>query len=361
MAAQVTNYQCPSCTGPLHFSSKTNRLECDYCGSSYEVSEIDEKFNAKIDEAKNESDKKQKDNQEKWDVIGLRSYTCSSCGAEIICDETTVATSCPYCANPTVIPGQFKDGHMQDLVSPFSVDKKDAIEALKNHYNKKRLLPSVFSKENHIEEVKGIYVPFWLYDGDADVQMSFVATRSSVTRTAKKEIITTSHYKINRAGTVPFEKVPVDASKKMDNDLMDSIEPFDYSKLVEFTPSYLPGYFAESYDENQEDCKPRVNLRIENSACSEISKTVVGYETVTATSKNVKINYKNIKYAFLPVWLLTTKWKDQVFMFSMNGQTGNLVGNLPVDWGKFWKYFFGIFAGVGVAATAIMYFIMKVM
>lgn len=359
--AQVTNYQCPSCTGPLHFSSKTNKLECDYCGSSYEVSEIDAKFNQKIDSAKEESEKKQKDNEEKWDVTGLRSYTCSSCGAEIICDENTVATSCPYCANPTVIPGQFTGGRMPDLVIPFAVDKKDAIEALKNHYNKKRLLPAVFSKENHIEEVKGIYVPFWLYDGNVDVHMTFNATTSSTHVTSKQEIITTSHYKIERKGNVPFEKVPVDASKKMDNDLMDSIEPFDYSKLQKFSTSYLPGFFAEAYDESQDECKPRVNLRVENTACGEIARTVVGYESVSTTSKNTKINYTNIKYAFLPVWLLTTKWKDQVFMFSMNGQTGKLVGNLPVDWGKFWKYFFGIFIGGGIIASAIAYFVFKVM
>lgn len=361
MAAQVTNYQCPACTGPLHFSSTTKRLECDYCGSSYEVSEIDSKFNEKVEKAKEESEKKQKDNQEKWDVTGLRSYTCSSCGAEIICDENTVATSCPYCANPTVIPGQFTGGRMPDLVIPFAVDKKKAMEALKNHYNKKKLLPSVFSKENHIEEVKGIYVPFWLYNGDADVHMTFTGTHTSVQRTSKKEIITTSHFNISRGGNVPFEKIPVDASKKMDNDLMDSIEPFDYKDLTEFTTSYLPGFFAESYDESEQECQPRADLRIENSACAQIASTVVGYESVITTSKKVKINHRDTKYVLLPVWLLTTKWKDQVFKFGMNGQTGKLVGNLPVDWGKFWKYFFGITFGVGAIVSVIAYIVMMMM
>lgn len=357
--AQVTNYQCPACTGPLHFSSKDNKLKCDYCGSTYEVSQIDSMYNQKVDNAKEEAEKKQDANQEKWEATGLRTYTCSSCNAEIICDENTVATSCPYCSNPTVIPSQFTGGKMPDYVIPFAFDKKQAKEALKNHYKKKKLLPSVFSSENHVEEVKGIYVPFWLYDGNADVEMSFNAENEYTDRNEKEERITTKHYVCYRKGNVPFEKVPVDASKKMDNDLMDSIEPFDYSQMVEYTPSYLPGFFAESYDESQEECKPRSDLRVENSACAEMEATVTGYDSVSVTSSQVDIHYTNISYAFMPVWLLTTKWKDQTFMFSMNGQTGKFVGNLPVDWGKFWRKLIGYTVAGTVILTPIVYLLMR--
>ena len=40
MPTQVTNYQCPACTGPLHYSAKSGKLECDYCDSSFDVAEI---------------------------------------------------------------------------------------------------------------------------------------------------------------------------------------------------------------------------------------------------------------------------------------------------------------------------------
>lgn len=356
--AQVTNYQCPACTGPLHFSSKENKLKCDYCGSVYEVSQIDAMFNKKVDSAKEEAENKQEANQEKWETTGLHSYTCSSCNAEIICDENTVATSCPYCANPTVIPSQFTGGRMPEYVIPFAFDNKQAKEALKNHYKKKKLLPDVFVKENHIEDIKGIYVPFWLYDGNADVEMSFSAEKKHTTRTQTEERITTEHYNCYREGNVSFRMVPVDASKKMDNDLMDSIEPFDYSKLVEYSPSYLPGYFAESYDESEQDCKPRSDLRVTNSSYAEIESTVTGYDSVARTASKIQINYTKITYAFMPVWLLSTKWKDQTFMFSMNGQTGKFVGNLPVDWGKFWKRLIGYTVAGTAILTPIVYLLM---
>lgn len=355
---QVTNYKCPNCTGPMHFSSKSNKVECDYCGSVFDVSQVDSMFNQKVNDAKDEAEKHQDDNNQKWEETGIRSYTCSSCNAEIICDENTVATSCPYCSNPTVIPSQFTGGRMPEFVIPFAFDKKQAMQALTKHYSKKRLLPSVFSKENHVEEIKGIYVPFWLYDGNSDVDMSFEATKTYVQQDTQERKEITQFYKVHRSGNVPFERIPVDASVKMDNDLMDSIEPFDYSKMVDFTPSYLPGFYAEAYDESEESCKPRAELRITNSSFEEIKSTVVGYDSVRTTNSSIKINHTKVTYTFMPVWLLTTKWKDQIFKFAMNGQTGKMVGNLPIDWGKFWKYFIGILLGGTTLLTAILYIAM---
>lgn len=358
--AQVTNYQCPSCTGPLHFSSKTKKLECDYCGSSFDVSEIDALYNKKVDAAQEESGKKQKENQEKWDATGLRTYNCSSCGAEIFCDINTVATSCPYCSNPSVIPGQFTAGRRPDLVIPFSVDKNQAIRALSEHYNKKPLLPKVFKTENHIEEVKGIYVPFWLFGGKAKASVDLDCTTTSSARSGNTETITTKHFKVSRKGNVLFEQIPVDASKKMDNALMDSIEPFDYAKLEKFSTSYLPGFYAEAYDDSEEDCKPRAETRINNSSISALLNTVSGYDSETVTSREVNIDYKDTSYALFPVWLLNTKWKDRNFLFGINGQTGKLAGDLPVSWGKFWAFFLSIFTGSTLVLSAIIYLIMAV-
>lgn len=357
--AQVTTYHCPSCTAPLHFSSKSGKLECDYCGSSYDVSQIDNHFEQKIKDAETETEKKQEENEEKWDATGMHSYTCSSCGAEIICEVNTVATSCPYCANNTVIPGQFTGGRKPDYVIPFSIDKKTAIEGLKKHYENKKLLPSVFASQNHIQDIKGIYVPFWLFDGEVDIEMKIHGTKTSVSRTKDEEVVSTAHYSIFRKMFVPFEKVPVDASKNISNDLMDSVEPFDYSKLTKFTPSYLPGFLAEAYDENADECKPRFDFRAENSAIAEVFRTIAGYDSTNIVAKRVDIKHKGHKYAFLPVWILTTKWQDKLFMFAMNGQTGKFVGNLPISWGKFWAYFISIFAGIGSVVSFIAYLFMN--
>ena len=101
----------------------------------------------------------------------MRSYVCKSCGGEIVGDATTAATACPFCGNPVVMMGQFVGALRPDYVIPFKLDKKAAKAALMKHYGSKRLLPKVFKDQNHIDEVKGVYVPFWLFDTDVDAQV----------------------------------------------------------------------------------------------------------------------------------------------------------------------------------------------
>ena len=234
MANQVTNYKCPACTGPLRFDSATGKLQCDFCGSSYEVAEI-EKLYAEKDaqaagafrqaEEQAAADEWTSASGSDWgaDAEKLRVYSCPSCGAELICDETTSATSCPYCGNNTIVPGQFSGALKPDYVLPFKLDKAAAVAALKKHYGGKKLLPKAFSNENHIEEVKGVYVPFWLYDGSAEVDVRCHGTKVSGYSTARENVTVTNHYDVRRAGTVRFERVPVDASSKMPDDHMDAL------------------------------------------------------------------------------------------------------------------------------------------
>ena len=164
MATQITNYQCPACTGPLHFVGESGRLECDYCGSSFDIAEIEALYaekeakaaeaaqkqgeteaaqkTAEVEEQQTAADGSDWDSSglsEDWgaDAADMKAYCCPSCGAELLCDATTAATSCPYCGNPSVLPGQFSGILKPDFVLPFKLSKEDAIKALKKHYLKK--------------------------------------------------------------------------------------------------------------------------------------------------------------------------------------------------------------------------------
>ena len=364
MATQITNYQCPACMGPLHFVGESGRLECDYCGSNFNVAEIEALYKEKEQKAAKaaedtENAPETKDGSE-WDVSGLnedwgadaegmRTYSCPSCGAELLCEATTAATSCPYCGNPTVVPGQFSGILKPDYVLPFKLSKEDAIKALKKHYLKKPLLPSTFSKANHLEEIKGVYVPFWMYDGKASGSAQFHATQVHTYTSGDYEITETSHYDVRRAGSLGFEKIPVDASSKMPDDYMDSIEPYDYSDLKPFSTAYLPGFLADKYDVSVEDSRERADKRCVGSLSCALKSTVSGYTTCNETSRNIHLKRGKVHYALLPVWLLNTKWEGKDFLFAMNGQTGKLVGNLPVST----KRVIGLFAAIAALFIAI--------
>ena len=386
MPTQVTNYQCPACTGPLHYSAKSGKLECDYCGSSFDVADIEALYAHKEAEAaaaKQAADAKadaaaaaeteaaqaaaQSGNVGGWDTSGLSSdwgadadglrvYSCPSCGAELICDETTAATSCPYCGNPTVVPGQFSGALRPDFILPFRLTKDDAVQALRAHYKGKPFLPKSFTSANHIEQIQGVYVPFWLFDGGAEGSASYRASNTSVYETGDYEVTETMHYDVFRAGSIAFEKIPVDASSKMPDDHMDSIEPFDYAQMQPFSTAYLPGYLADKYDVSVDDSRDRADARCRETLAQALRDTVTGYGTCVTDHTDIRLHRGKVHYALLPVWMLSTKWNGESFLFAMNGQTGKLVGDLPTDRDRYWGTFGAIAGVVTVALTVILQF-----
>ena len=370
MPTQVTNYQCPGCTGPLHFVGASGKLECDYCGANYDVAEIEalyaekEEKAAAAQQAAEEQAAKEKETSAAdggdWDTSGfsddwgeegahMKAYSCPSCGAELICDESTAATSCPYCGNPTVVPGQFSGELKPDFILPFKLSREDAIKALREHYKGKVFLPKSFTDENHVQEIRGVYVPFWMFDGEASGDARYEATRSHTYTSGDYEITKTEHFDIYRAGSVTFEKVPVDASSKMPDDHMDSIEPYDYKGLKGFSTAYLPGFLADKYDVSVEESRERADARCEGTLDAALRSSVTGYDTCVRLTGSANLTRGKVHYALMPVWMLNTKWQGKDFLFAMNGQTGKLVGDLPVSWGKFW----GMFAGIAVLLSIV--------
>ena len=340
MDIQVTNYQCPACTGPLHFEGSSGKLECEYCGSAFDVAEIEAMFEEKEEKAAEAMEKGASWSDE--EAAGMKTYTCPSCGAEILCDETTAATACVYCGNPTVVPGQFSGGLKPDYVVPFKLDKEQAEAALKGFYKGKKFLPTAFSSENHISEIKGVYVPFWLSSGHVSCSANYDASNSRHYTQGDYKVTETMHYKVHRAGEFDFEKIPTDASTKMPDGHMDSIEPYDYSELKPFSTAYLPGFLAEKYDVTREESKGRVLERVKGSASDLLRETVTSYDSVSEQSCNVQMEQGETSYALMPAWMLHTKYREKDYLFAMNGQTGKLVGDLPVSKGKFAAWFAGI-------------------
>ena len=375
MPTQVTNYQCPACTGPLHFSAETGKLTCDYCGSAYDVAEIEALYAQKEAEAaaakeaadaKAEAAKADAADDGGWDTSGLSSdwgadadglrvYGCPSCGAELICDQSTAATACPYCGNPTVLGGQLSGKLKPEYIIPFKLDRKAAVQNLNKYYKGKKFLPKAFKEQNHVEEIQGVYVPFWLYDATADARGAYEGEVTESHREGDYIVTNTQHYNVARAGEADFIKVPVDGSSKMPDAHMDAIEPFDYSAIQPFSTAYLPGFLADRYDEDEEKCLPRATRRMENTTRAALRETIGGYSEVHTKAENINIDIRKAHYALLPVWMLHTRWNDKDFLFAMNGQTGRLIGDLPVDPKRVAAWFAGISLPLMVILALFLY------
>lgn len=353
----LQEYKCPCCGGAIEFDSSLQKMKCPYCDTEFEMEAL-KAYDLTLDE---QQDNMQWENEsgteytaEEAESDGLRHYVCNSCGGEILGDATTAATSCPYCGNPVVMMNQFSGMLKPDYVIPFKVDKNAAKEALNKHLEGKTLLPKVFKNQNHIDEIKGIYVPFWFYDSDVSADIRYKATKVRIWEDAKNQYTETTYFGINRAGSIAFQNVPVDGSQKMDDAAMESIEPFDFSEAVDFQTAYLAGYLADKYDVSESDCVTRANARIKASTEESFKKTVVGYDSVAVERSSVSLSNNKAKYVLCPVWLLNTTWNNQQYTFAMNGQTGKFVGNLPMDKAAYFRWFAGIGLGTAAAVFAIL-------
>lgn len=355
--AVLQEYKCPCCGGAIAFDSASQKMKCPFCDTEFEMETLASYDN----ELKNE----QADDMN-WETAagtewqngeadGLRTYVCKSCGGEIVGDENTAATSCPFCDNPVVMTGQFSGALKPDFVIPFKLDKKAAKEALNRHYSGKWFLPKVFKDQNHIDEVKGVYVPFWLFDAQADANIRYKATRVKTWSDSRYNYTETSFFAVHRGGSIGFEHVPVDGSSKIADDLMESVEPFNFSDAIDFQTAYLAGYLADKYDVDAEQSIDRANERIRHSTEEAFASTVKGFTTVTPESTSIRLQNGSAKYALFPVWLLNTTWNGQKYTFAMNGQTGKLVGDLPLDKSAYRKWLFGLTGIISAAAFAVSY------
>ena len=349
--ATLLEYKCPNCGGALSFDSDTQKMNCPYCDSELEMQALRE-LDAVLNTPQEDEMQWQSQPETQWQTEEqekLQSFICQSCGGELICDENTAATACPYCGNPVVMSGRLSGELRPDLVIPFQLDAEAAKEALTKHISKRKLLPKIFKDENHIREIKGIYVPFWLFDADADGDVYYRATRVRTWSDSNYYYTKTSHYSVRRAGMLSFSGVPVDGSAKMPDALMESIEPYDLSKAVDFQTAYLAGYLADKYDVSAENSIVRANERIKVSTNDALERTVVGYTTVSTVSSTVKLQNGKVRYALYPVWLLNTRYKGKDYQFAMNGQTGKFVGNMPIDWVRFFSWLGDIAGAAGLA------------
>lgn len=349
----IKSYKCPCCGAPIKFDASVQSLRCESCKNEFSPDTLEQMSSAY------ESTKESKFN---WDEYipreygaeesgNIAVYSCPSCAAEITGDDSLGATVCPYCGNTTIIKGKFEGSFKPDYVIPFKLERKKAIAKFMENASKKKFIPKEFKDESKLEEIVGMYVPFWTFDCDADADIIYSGRKTKTWLDANYTYTRTDFYKLFRSGKVGFANVPVDGSKKADDNYMEAIEPFDYSEAMNFSSAYLSGYLADKYDVSAVECIDRANERIKHSMEEMLRDTTYGYEMVTTDNSSVKFDNGKIRYALLPVWWLNIKYKDKMYKFAMNGQTGKSVGNYPAAWSKIIGYFscwYGILTAVAL-------------
>lgn len=346
MAQLNQNYRCRTCGGELGFDPTTQKWKCRYCDSEFTLADMEEQGKTKLHEETYEKGEQaaQYGHTQATDDTGvrpqdLRVYRCKYCGAEVITDKNTAATFCVYCNNPIVLEEQLVNGFTPKYIIPFQNTKQEAMEKYLS-FIKKPFTPKSFMSKEHVEKIRGVYIPFWLYDAKASGEVEAECENVKTIRSSSQ--ITTHHdvYQVIRGGSLEFDHIPVDASSKTNNDIMDSIEPYSFTELKRFEMPYLAGFMAEKYDEDDKVCYQRAKERAVNTLRTKLMERVSGYNSKREKQYRIRLDRCQAEYALLPVWLLYANFQGRQYTFAMNGQTGKLIGNIPIDNKKRIRCFF---------------------
>lgn len=329
----------------MGFDSNSGTLSCDSCGHQDNIEQLPAELITEIDA--------EEDVKEVFAEGEAKEYSCNNCGAIVITDADTTATSCSFCGAGVVLGDRLSGNLKPAQVIPFTISKEQAKEAFKKWSKKGRLAPSDFKEANRIKEITGIYVPFWMYDLGNKAIVDARATRVRTYSRGDYNYTETKHYDVYRNINIEFLKVPVDASEKMDDVLMDKLEPYDYSNLKTFKTPYLAGYLAEKYNYDDKELFPRVKEKVKNHINTYISSTVKGYTSVNYRTKQVSTERSKSHYVLLPVWMVYYDYDKSEHTFAMNGQTGKIVGKPPLSYGKAGLWLGGIAGGTFLISRVI--------
>ena len=349
----LQEYECPACGGAMEFNPTTQKLKCLYCDSEFDVKDYVANHNSNSAGTAAENTSAYSEGSEPLFI-----YTCGSCGGEIITTDSLGSTKCPFCSNNVVVKEKFTGEFKPDYVIPFSKTKEDAIETYKSYVKARKLIPPVFAEQNHIDEIKGIYVPFWLYDATEHFNGEYEATRHRTWSDSTYHYRETKYYNLTREGTESFKYVPVDASKEMPDDLMDSLEPFDRNAMVPFNMGYLAGFLANKYNVSSEESISRALSRMELTTSADFQQSISGYDSISPLHVDLHTIKATNKYALYPVYILNTTWRGKNYLFAMNGQSGKFVGNLPFSLKQALKYYIPFALGFSLLAYIVLYFVL---
>lgn len=344
----IVNYKCPNCAAPLKFNPDKQMFSCEYCMSEFTEQKIQEIYaerESKVNKQEQaEQQAQQAQNAQKSENAQSNAeqkqeeeavvYNCPSCGAVVMTTASTAATTCFYCQNPVVLGGRLSGNFKPDRVIPFALSKEKAVEKFLGMCKKKKFLPKDFASEKQIEKMSGVYFPYWYIDEQKQANMTAKGNKIRTWRVGNKRYTETSVYQLERSGDLIIKNVFERALKSQDRDMLQCVHPFDLTQSKPFAMSYLSGFQAEKRDIERAEINDAVQQQMHEYGKQLLKNTMSEYSGVVVQHYDDTTELESWNYTLLPVWIVTYKYKDKIFPFAINGQTGKTFGKLPTSKGK---------------------------
>ncbi len=344
---ELVNYQCPNCGAGLKYDPASGKFRCEYCLAEFTEEEMTAAEKETGNQAGKETEKLTEKEEEK--EAGTQAvYTCPNCGAELVTDETTAASFCYYCHSPVILSGRLSGEFLPDYVIPFSFDREKAMEIFSGWIRMKKLLPRDFFSESQIEKFSGVYFPYLIYSCRVEGSVKAEAETQRVWTMGNTRYTEHKKYQVEREGELEVRHLARNALSRNNRDLVEGILPFDMEKMLPFHTGYLSGFLAEKRDMDSSGFEPQVREEVSSYTAENLKASMTGYNSVRILDQKMEIRDPSWKYALFPVWTMTYRdpKKGKIYYFTMNGQTGKINGELPVDQRKLALLFAGVFLPV---------------
>lgn len=322
-------FKCKNCSGNMVFNPEKMKMHCPYC-DSMDTEEV---------------------------LYSNNMHICDCCGAEIPINQYDSAGRCEACSQYVIFDERIKGEYEPDKIIPFHFSKNIAKQCIRQEFGEHMYMPDTFLEEVTLKSMEGVYVPFWLYDFETNFDYQGTGLKVNTRTRGNIQYTDNSYYNVVRNFDATFTRMPQDASSGMPNDVMDLMEPYDYSKMQDFHPKYMSGFRGEVYYGGAKIFEPRAAEKTKSASEQLLKDTIRGYTSVTATVNKLNMENTNSEYALLPVWRYLYEYRGKIYPFYVNGQTGKVIGEVPVSKIKKTVYPLTVFALLCLGLWMILYMI----
>lgn len=323
---------CPSCGASVEFNPKTGTLSCPYCGYEAIIPQAEEEENRVAQELDFEAEENRRNfdwGTEKKIII------CGECAAETVYDALQIADTCPYCGSHQVMEAETQDTLAPNGVCTFEVTDRQAGENFQRWIKGRIFTPRAAKESAKPDSFTGVYLPYWTFDSHTFSSYTASYGKNRVVRDSEGNTRTeTDWYTTSGYYQEFFDDILVSATKRYDYSIMQKIEPFYLTDNKAYKPEYVSGFLAERYSIGLDDGFDLASNNMHNQIESAIESKIrweCGADIVSSVRFSTTHDHVTYKYLMLPIWISSFKYKDKVFQFMVNGQTGKVGGQAPIS------------------------------